>query len=389
MESASSASPGAAVGDDLAGEDRLGADVVGDRGQDRRVRRSGRARGARRPAARRRRLAQVGDGVHRVGRRAAVAEREQPCRRRRSARAAPRPPRTSASRPRRASARAARRPRRPSSRTDARDVGEHGVEVVLLLAEERIEEARRAGVVHRLARCGPRAARGARRRRARAPRARGRASRPAPGRRTGRRAAARTPTRRRRREARSSGSRALARRHGRRLAGVAGAEGDHDVVGLAPAARPRAGGRSPSAGSARLPTITGWTNSTATWRTSDASAADAPNASSRPPRAKRSAMRGTAARAARPRRAKKRSLASRARQQRRLDALEAGRGRRGHAGVPARSRQRARASRAHASTPSPVRALTQHARDAGVHRVEVVQEACPCRSRRARAGRSC
>ena len=42
------------------------------------------------------------------------------------------------------------------------------------------------------------------------------------------------------------------------------------------------------AGSARLPTITGWTNSTATWRASDRAAGEPPIASSRPPRAKRS-----------------------------------------------------------------------------------------------------
>ena len=54
-------------------------------------------------------------------------------------------------------------------------------------------------------------------------------------------------------------------------------------------ARPPAPARqrgSASAGSARLPTITGWTNSTATWRASDSS----PTASSRPPRRKRCAI---------------------------------------------------------------------------------------------------
>ena len=48
---------------------------------------------------------------------------------------------------------------------------------------------------------------------------------------------------------------------------------------------------SPSAGSARLPTITGWTNSTATWRASERLWGVGPSASSRPPRAKRSAIR--------------------------------------------------------------------------------------------------
>ena len=47
----------------------------------------------------------------------------------------------------------------------------------------------------------------------------------------------------------------------------------------------------PIAGSARLPTITGCTNSTAMWRTSERAAGVLPNATSRPPRAKRSASR--------------------------------------------------------------------------------------------------
>jgi hypothetical protein len=47
---------------------------------------------------------------------------------------------------------------------------------------------------------------------------------------------------------------------------------------------------SPSAGSARLPTITGCTNSTVTWRTSDRAVGETPIASSRPPRANRSAI---------------------------------------------------------------------------------------------------
>ena len=55
------------------------------------------------------------------------------------------------------------------------------------------------------------------------------------------------------------------------------------------AARPRRS--APSAGSARLPTITGWTNSTATWRASERAVGERPSAISRPPRAKRSAAR--------------------------------------------------------------------------------------------------
>ena len=69
----------------------------------------------------------------------------------------------------------------------AADVVEHRVEVVLGLGEERVEEARGAGVVGRALPRGPPAGRGGRRTRAPAPRARGRASRPAPGARTGRR----------------------------------------------------------------------------------------------------------------------------------------------------------------------------------------------------------
>ncbi len=75
MESASSTSPAPPVGDDLAREDRVGADVVGDRGDDRRV--LGEVeRAARRPALAGR-PAEVRHGVHRVGGRAAVAERQQ------------------------------------------------------------------------------------------------------------------------------------------------------------------------------------------------------------------------------------------------------------------------------------------------------------------------
>ena len=46
----------------------------------------------------------------------------------------------------------------------------------------------------------------------------------------------------------------------------------------------------PIAGSARFPTITGWTNSTAMWRTSERAAGEAPSATSRPPRENRSAI---------------------------------------------------------------------------------------------------
>ena len=60
-----------------------------------------------------------------------------------------------------------------------------------------------------------------------------------------------------------------------------GVEGDHDVVAARPPARPAARATRPravrpSAGSARLPTITGCTNSTATWRTSDRACGEQP-----------------------------------------------------------------------------------------------------------------
>ena len=68
-----------------------------------------------------------------------------------------------------------------------------------------------------------------------------------------------------------------------------------------PAARPGPPGSPPSparpmAGSARLPTITGCTNSTATCRASERAAGERPKAISRPPRANRSAIRWQSAR---------------------------------------------------------------------------------------------
>ena len=65
-----------AVRDHLAGEDRVGADVVGDRGQDRRV--GGQVeRTARPPAGGGGRRREVGDEIHGIGGGAAVADREQ------------------------------------------------------------------------------------------------------------------------------------------------------------------------------------------------------------------------------------------------------------------------------------------------------------------------
>jgi hypothetical protein len=70
---------------------------------------------------------------------------------------------------------------------------------------------------------------------------------------------------------------------------IAMSSGSHSSAACAASAPPSAA--SPMAGSARLPTITGWTNSTATWRASERAAGEEPKATSRPPRAKRSAIR--------------------------------------------------------------------------------------------------
>ena len=259
---------------------------------------------------------EVGDDVDGVGRRAAVAERQQP------------PAGIEASRGRaigrfrehrgRALERrgsAARAPRRAFISTERAHVGEDRVEIVLALGQERIQEARRTGVVRRGARCAPRAARDARRTRAPAPTARGRWSRPAPGGRTDRRSAAPAPTRRRAARRRSSSSRAR------------GPSTDPPRAGAPPTARrrrsrcrrarPAARARcarapdspaSPSAGSARLPTITGCTNSTATWRTSERAAGRArPRSDGRRGRSARPSG-DRAARSARPR-AEKKALA--------------------------------------------------------------------------------
>ena len=196
----------APVGDHLAREDRLGADVVGDRGEDRRV--LGEVERAPRRPAGVRRDAEVGHHVHRVGGRAAVAEREQ--------RAAGVEPARSAAAAASSSSRVVRE-RLLAQRADllrlrqhrAAHVLEHGVEVVLALARGTDRgSSRRRRRARALAPCS----RGARRRRARAPRARGRASRPAPG---ARRVGCRRlelPLGARPARTRSSGSRAARRR---------------------------------------------------------------------------------------------------------------------------------------------------------------------------------
>ena len=95
-----------------------------------------------------------------------------------------------------------------------------------------------------------------------------------------------------------------------------------------------------SAGSARLPTMTGCTNSTATWRASETS----PVASSRPPRAKRSAI-------------SPHSRASRSASAANHEALASRRRSTASASIrPAPSRASSQSRKA--STPSPVRALT-------------------------------
>ncbi len=133
-----------AVGDHLPGEDRIHADVVRDRGQDPGVlgevyRRPAAARGSR--------SAEVGDGVHRVGGRTAVAEREQ------------------LASVLEAGAQILGRAhqhvaivgeRLCAQRADiaclqqgrARDVLDDGLELALALGQERVQEARGAGVVH-------------------------------------------------------------------------------------------------------------------------------------------------------------------------------------------------------------------------------------------------
>ena len=136
----------AAVGDHLAREDGLRADVVRDRRDDRRIGAQV-ERAPRHTGAARQRPREVGDDVHGVGRRAAVAEREQrpaaledlAAARSRRPRARLAPSRTVCSR--RASV------SRAFMLTESTHVGEHAVQIGLALAQERVEEARRAGVV--------------------------------------------------------------------------------------------------------------------------------------------------------------------------------------------------------------------------------------------------
>ena len=295
----------------------------------------------------RRRPGEVGDDVHRVGGRAAVAERQQPpAGVEGGAQVAPRAAqqrleavveRLLAQRAdlvglhRRRGARRRRGPRR--GRAPARPGTDRGSST----------RRRRA----RAARCGPRAARGARRTRARAPRARGRASRPAPGARTGRRSAARAPTRRRAARRRPSGSRARARapapRRARPVAGLA--EGDHDVVGLGDrgrarrrAGRTRRSARWPAARA--CPRSPGARTRRRRGARPSAPAPSRPTATSRPSRAKRSAMRWhSRAIRAPPRRRRAPRWPRGALGQPALDALAhgAGRGRGGHTAAPERA----------------------------------------------------
>ena len=267
VEMASSASSSASVRDHLAGEDGLGPDVVGDRGEDRRILREvERARAAR----------QRGSGGRwrsATTSMASVAEPPLPS-------ASSAPPLSSRSRSASAAATSVVAVVRERLRAQLADigrlrehgaahVGHHGLEVVLALDEEGVEEARRAGVVV-AARCGPRAGRGGRRTRARAPRdvvkrldqllARrrvgggGRNSHSAPA---GANASVRQP------RSRAIGKRRVPRPLPAAASGgvLVGSEADRDVVGLreqrelvrkAPPSPAR-----PIAGSARLPTMTG------------------------------------------------------------------------------------------------------------------------------------
>ena len=178
------------------------------------------------------------------------------------------------------------------------DVGDDRLEVVLLLGRGTDTGTRTRRCRGPSPRGGPRAGRGARRTRARAPTARGRRSRSAPGARTGRPAG----RARSRRQPRSSASAAAAAVSGSsRSNAISMSSGSATSATCAGSGPPSA--VSASAGSARLPTITGWTNSTATWRASERAAGVRPSAMQPP--AAGEALRergGRAARAGRPRR---------------------------------------------------------------------------------------
>ena len=157
------------------------------------------------------------------------------------------------------------------------------------------------------------------------------------------------------------------------------------ALGAAPRQVARA--RRPRAGSARLPTITGWTNSTATWCASDQACGEPPTASSRPPATKRSASARHRRASGSASAAKKRSPASRRRASSSSTAARRATSDR-HAATRSPGRDLRSQSR-HCSTPSPVRALTSMLLDAGVDRVEVARGSGRGRSRGAAAGRSC
>ncbi len=136
---------------------------------------------------------------------------------------------------------------------------------------------------------------------------------------------------------------------------------------------------SASAGSARLPTITGWTNSTATWRASERSCGEAPNASSRPPRAKRSAMRWQSARDPLGLGGEERSPAFAAAASARRPAVAR---RSSRDGTLARVRTLGRSQLAHTlHRPRPCGRSQQLDANAGMNGLEVVQELLERRSR--------
>ena len=179
VESASSASPRAAVGDHLAREDRLGADVVGDRGDDGgvvgEVDRAARAASRTVPAGAR-------SPPRRPWRRSPSRRCPAPaaCRRARSALAARRRGPTTPVFARRASERAAPRTSSAFISTEARTSSRTASRSCSLSARNGYRKLDAPASCARRS-SGPPAVRGARRTRGRAPTARGRASRPAPG----------------------------------------------------------------------------------------------------------------------------------------------------------------------------------------------------------------
>ncbi len=241
-----------------------------------------------------------------------------------------------------------------------------------------------------------RAGRGARRTRAPAPTARGRASRSAPGGRTDRGLGARTPTPPRAPRTRSSGS-PLARR-GDRLASSAAVVGSPKAITMssglassssrsAPARRSAERRERPLADDHRVDEL---------HRHVPGIGARPPASGrtpiSRPPRANRSAIRwhsraSRSASAAKNRGARLRALVQQRPHRSRVASPAGGADLTPGARSPAAPRSSSQSR--HSSTPSPVRALTSDPLDAGIDRVEVVEELVEVERRGAGAGRAC